>query len=269
MHPYLYEGIASYGVFLLLADVLGVVIAIARAKRSGLTPTLFAPILIICNFSALAGAKVYSVIERGGAFYPDGGPATSLAQELVYGYRFPGGIVGLLLGIVACVKLFPIRVSLASLADLFAPCFACALAVVRVGCLLAGCCSGVPTSLPFGIRFPAHTKAWALQVRDGLISSKSLFTVPVHPLQIYFSFLAIGVGVLLAYVEPRKKFEGQLALMFVAMYCGGTALLEPLRYEPAPQLRWLAMLMSLLAIVVLAVRVPATKRVVVRDLPRF
>jgi len=69
------------------------------------------------------------------------------------GYASPGLAAGALLGVLLAAALW--RVPLLLLADMFAPAMFIISAIWRVGCFLNGCCYGLPTGLPWGLRFPA------------------------------------------------------------------------------------------------------------------
>jgi phosphatidylglycerol:prolipoprotein diacylglycerol transferase len=67
------------------------------------------------------------------------------------------------------------RLPFIKLADVGAPVLAIGAAFGRVGCFLAGCCYGQPTSCPLGVCFISRTVPAAL--RD----------LPLHPTQLYES----------------------------------------------------------------------------------
>jgi phosphatidylglycerol:prolipoprotein diacylglycerol transferase len=87
------------------------------------------------------------------------------------------------------------------------------VAIGRWGCFVAGCCYGTPTSLPWGIVFPAVDNH------------------PRHPTQIYeFLFHASMAGVLYALMR-RGMFPGQLIKIYILAYVGYRFLTEFIRPE--------------------------------------
>lgn len=89
----------------------------------------------------------------------------------------------------------------------------------RLGCFLGGCCFGsVHEGFP-SVRFPAWSPASEQQFRDGLLPNRALESLAVHPTQLYESLgcLAISAG-LLFWLHPRKRFDGQVFLAFLASY---------------------------------------------------
>jgi phosphatidylglycerol:prolipoprotein diacylglycerol transferase len=102
----------------------------------------------------------------------------------------------------------------------------------RLGCFLGGCCFGLPTDSALGLIFPANSPASYEQAEAGLLASKALPSLPVHPTQLYESFgcLAIAAWLLLV-THPRKRFDGQVMLIFLIDYAVLRFLLEYLRAD--------------------------------------
>jgi len=89
----------------------------------------------------------------------------------------------------------------------------------RMGCLLAGCCFGVPTGGPAGLIFPSNSPASEWQNNHGILASKFLHSLPVQPTQIYESAASFGIaGILLFYFHGRKRYDGHVFLAFVGLY---------------------------------------------------
>ena len=93
-----------------------------------------------------------------------------------------GGITGLLAGIVIYESVMRNSRRMLDLVALILP---AGMAIQRIGCLLAGCCSGTPTGLPWGIRYSQYSHAWESQLHSGLIDRSCVESLPVHPTQIY------------------------------------------------------------------------------------
>lgn len=89
----------------------------------------------------------------------------------------------------------------------------------RIGCFLGGCCFGTVTEGPLGVSFPALSAASEKQFRDGLLASKALPSLPVHPTQLYEAAGCLAIAVALrVWALPRKRFDGQVLLLFLASY---------------------------------------------------
>ena len=81
------------------------------------------------------------------------------------------------------------------------------LAIQKPGCLLAGCCFGTPTSLPWSIQYAkgsaAHYHHWITHV----IPADGLLSLPVHPLPLYemVSYLLIFATLILLAPQLQKR----------------------------------------------------------------
>lgn len=71
--------------------------------------------------------------------------------------------------------------------DFFFPYTMLALAIQRTfGCFMAGCCYGLPTTVPWGIRFPEFTSA-----------GRAFPHLFIHPTQLYYGLSAFAIWLLL------------------------------------------------------------------------
>lgn len=74
------------------------------------------------------------------------------------------------------------------------------VAIGRLGCLAAGCCYGTPTDLPWGMR---------CALVDDLRR---------HPTQIYESLFHFSLAILMAALQRRGIWRGQLAKFYILSY---------------------------------------------------
>lgn len=89
----------------------------------------------------------------------------------------------------------------------------------RMGCLLAGCCFGKTTNVPWALVFPPNSPASEMQYKQGLISTPLIRSLPVHPTEIYESAASLLIAAfLILYLHGRKRYDGQIFLAFVALY---------------------------------------------------
>jgi phosphatidylglycerol---prolipoprotein diacylglyceryl transferase len=89
----------------------------------------------------------------------------------------------------------------------------------RMGCLLAGCCFGSVSNVPWALRFPEHSPASEAQAKLGQIQSYFEVSLPVHPTEIYESAASFAIAaVLILWVHGKKRYDGQVFIAFVALY---------------------------------------------------
>jgi phosphatidylglycerol:prolipoprotein diacylglycerol transferase len=100
----------------------------------------------------------------------------------------------------------------------------------RMGCLLAGCCFGVRTDVPWGLSFPPRSPASESEWKQHLLPSMNLPSLHVHPTQVYESAACLAISALcMLVVHPRKRYDGQVFASFVALYAAARFFLEFLR----------------------------------------
>jgi phosphatidylglycerol:prolipoprotein diacylglycerol transferase len=87
----------------------------------------------------------------------------------------------------------------------------------RIGCYLAGCCYGKPTESVFGVTF-TDPACYA--------DPKN---VPLHPTQLYEAGYIFLVMIVLFILRERRRFYGQLFLLYLILYAIGRSVLEMFR----------------------------------------
>jgi phosphatidylglycerol:prolipoprotein diacylglycerol transferase len=106
------------------------------------------------------------------------------------------------------------------------------LAFGRLGCLMAGCCFGATCDLPWAISFPWRSAASEAEFKSHLLSSARMWSLPVHPTQIYESAASLGIAAIcLMWLHPRKRYDGQVFAAFLVLYAVARFLLEFLRRD--------------------------------------
>jgi phosphatidylglycerol:prolipoprotein diacylglycerol transferase len=106
------------------------------------------------------------------------------------------------------------------------------LAFGRMGCLLAGCCFGAECSLPWALSFPPKSPASEAQFKAHDLLSARSWSLPVHPTQIYESAASLAIAAFcLLYVHPRKRYDGEVFVWFLALYAVARFVIEILRRD--------------------------------------
>jgi phosphatidylglycerol:prolipoprotein diacylglycerol transferase len=238
MWPSLF-GVPAHPVFLVLAIATGTATAVRCARSTGLTRDQLGGlwlVLVGAGVAGLLGAKLDSLLERGGA--------QPLVWELRHGYRYPGGMLAALLALLILAAFAGAGRWLGAIGDAVAPAAAVAMVVVRIGCFLAGCCHGTGSDLPWAVAFPAGSLAWTAQASQRLIRGDAPAALPVHPLQLYFALWSVGLGVFLLWLLPRRTYAGQVLLVYVALDNLMKGSLESLREPAVPHLQWMSLVIG-------------------------
>jgi phosphatidylglycerol---prolipoprotein diacylglyceryl transferase len=113
------------------------------------------------------------------------------------------------------------------LLDAAAPGLALATVFARLGCFLAGCCYGVPTSSFLGVRFPDSL---------GAMSSLPEHATGLHPTQLYLAAAALLTAIVLLRLRRRRDLaSGDHFALFVVLYAASVFAIGFLRADPG---RW-------------------------------
>jgi phosphatidylglycerol:prolipoprotein diacylglycerol transferase len=222
----------SFGVMVALGCVLGTLLAMREARARGGDPAVIRDLCLWGLALSLLGARLLDVATSGRRGWDDcldaaatsgvGAALSACTRSLLPwegGLAFYGGVVT---G-VATAALFARRhgLPLAATLDLLTPSLPLGHALGRVGCLLAGCCFGQPTSLPWGIAFFDGSVAYRELQGAGGLGVEAAATPPLHPTQVYEAIGELVLFVLLMRRRRRTRFAGELALLWV---CGYAAL---------------------------------------------
>jgi phosphatidylglycerol:prolipoprotein diacylglycerol transferase len=262
MHPVLIDipslgiTILSYRVCLLLAVLVCWVIGPRWvAALEGLDPWRVFRAMVWLGVAAFAGARLHFVVSHWSDFADR--PLAAL-QFWSGGLHAGGGIV--LLAVAAPFVLGRLRLPLGRFADGFAPTVGIGIAIARLGCFLHGCCFGTICSWPWCLTFPRDTYIYQYHTDLGLLPSGAERTLPIHPLQLYFAAAGLMITAVALWLHPRKRYDGEVALVGLVLFSTSTALLEFLRADAQPrlywgalpQLTWIALGMSIASLVALA-----------------
>jgi len=227
VHPVLFEiggfPVHTYGVLLAAAYLVGLQTAVRRAPRAGLDPARILDLGILVIFAAIVGAKLLLLIVEWRSFAAD-------PKQIVTVLRSGGVFYGGLLAAVPVAIWYVRRHELPTwrVGDLAAPGIALAHAVGRVGCLMAGCCYGRPTELPWGVRFTSAYAADAVGVPLG---------IPLHPTQLYEAGAELAIFAVLLLTERRgRPYAGRTFWTYVLLYAAARFVIEFYRGDPRGQL---------------------------------
>ena len=209
--------IHSYGFFLALSFLLGILLARPRAEKRGIPGERIDDVSLVIIVASILGARALYVMAHWDQFQGHVLDAfrTWEGGLILYGGAVPAVILGMWF-------LRRWGVDAWHAADAIAPSMALGLGFTRIGCFLSGCCYGRPTDLPWGCVFPPDSHA-------GMLNPG----IPLHPAQIYASLVGFGVCGFLLWLDRRPLRKGVLFLTFLALYSVARFLLDMVRaYEP-------------------------------------
>jgi len=209
MHPILFEvrewPLYAYGVLLAVAYLAGLQMAVVRARRLGVDSNRVLDLGIYLIIAALVGAKLMLLLVDFRYFASQPGEVLSLVRA---GGIFYGGLIAAIGTALVLVPRYGLPMW--TTADVIAPGIAFGHVIGRVGCLLAGCCYGRPTSVP-----------WAVTFTDPVAAANvgTPLDVPLHPTQLYEAGVELLIlGVLLTTERRGRPFPGRTFWLYVLLY---------------------------------------------------
>jgi len=210
--------ITWYGVLVAVGFLLAVRCATVRARRNGLSGEMVERLSFWLIVSAVVGSRLLYVLTDL--------PVYLAAPARIFDPR-EGGVVflGGLIGALICAVLFirAKKMPFWRYADVMLPSVALGHAFGRLGCLAVGCCYGKPApELPWAVTF--GISSWEQIAPVG---------IPLHPVQLYAVALNAALFVSLTWAYRWRRFDGQMATLYLGLYSVGRILLEFFRGDEA------------------------------------
>ena len=158
--------VPSYVAMLYLGCVAGALSGAAVAAAIGMTPWRYALAALLLLIPALAGARIWYVLQHWQLYRGD-------AARLL---RRADGGAGLFGGLVLAVAVSPLVLAVLGLPflsfwDASAINMLVGLAVTRIGCLMNGCCCGRASTAWFAPSLPDHRGVWQRRVPTPVIEA--------------------------------------------------------------------------------------------------
>jgi phosphatidylglycerol:prolipoprotein diacylglycerol transferase len=271
MRPELFRlfdvGFPSYFVLLLSGFLFATALGVLWAKRIGMNPDVIVDLGLAMLLAGVAGSRILHVLVDGyfwdyvhlctdparvdwpldraecvsaaydgiwdaakGVCHPKHADCLAWAKFWAGGLTYYGGFIGATAAAVVLLRRdkFPFWKA-ADMAGFAVP---MGLAFGRMGCLLAGCCFGSESNVPWALSFPPRSPASEEQAKDHLLESVRMWSHPVHPTQIYESAASLAIAAfLLLWLLPRKRYDGQIFAGFMVLYAVARFLVEILRRD--------------------------------------
>lgn len=214
-----------YGILIAIGFVLAIYISYLRADKFGINPDYILDFAIVLLPASIIGARLYYVIFKW-EYYQ--GNFSEIINIRNGGLAIHGGLIcGILAGAFICKYR---RINIMNLGDLVFPSVALAQAIGRWGNFFNSEAHGIQTNLPIAV------------IIDGQ---------RYHPTFLYESLFCFCLFIFLIIMSKRRKFMGQIALLYGMLYSVERYFVEGLRTDSLMLGNFrIAQLMSLAAILV-------------------
>lgn len=208
----------SYNLFMFIGAVLIIIISMWNIKEAGLSIRSSFLCFLSMIFGVVLGARMLNVLINWD-YYMANKPGIFAINTA--GFSLMGGLA--LAGIFALITSKALNIDYWKLGDAIAPGLGLGLISMRIGCLLNGCCYGLPSNLPWSIHFPYNSYAhkYYISKQDlsvGFSIFKLLASPSLHPTQIYEIIGSIVATIATIIIIKRKENNGVAILVFAIIF---------------------------------------------------
>ena len=221
--------IAYYGIVIVTGMMIAIWIAQREAKRTGQNPEQYLDLAMIGIAAGILGARIYYVIFAWDCYKDD---LLSIFNIRQGGLAIYGGIIGACIAVVIYSRKkkqnFSLLMDTASMSIVFGQIMG------RWGNFFNREAFGDYTNNLFAMQLPVSAvraneitqKMW-----DHVVTVNGVEYIQVHPTFLYESLWNVGVLLFLFWFRKRKKFNGEVFLMYLIGYGLGRIWIEGLRTD--------------------------------------
>lgn len=221
--------IAYYGIVIVTGMMIAIWIAQREAKRTGQNPEQYLDLAMIGIAAGILGARIYYVIFAWDYYKDD---LLSIFNIRQGGLAIYGGIIGACIAVVIYSRKkkqnFSLLMDTASMSIVFGQIMG------RWGNFFNREAFGDYTNNLFAMQLPVSAvraneitqKMW-----DHVVTVNGVEYIQVHPTFLYESLWNVGVLLFLFWFQKRKKFNGEVFLMYLIGYGLGRIWIEGLRTD--------------------------------------
>ncbi|MBQ5600037.1 MAG: prolipoprotein diacylglyceryl transferase [Lachnospiraceae bacterium] len=221
--------VAFYGLIIAIGMMCGILMAQADGKRRGQDPEIYLDFAIYGILFAILGARIYYVIFQWG-YYKEN--LTEIINLRKGGLAIYGGIIGGILTLYVFAK--KKGLSFFSMADSVVLGLVTGQIIGRWGNFFNCEAFGGFTDGLFAMRIKRSIVSASMisqELIDNLIVENGVEYIQVHPTFLYESLWNVGVLLFMLWYRKRKKFDGEMLLIYFIGYGIGRAWIEGLRTD--------------------------------------
>ena len=204
MRPILFRigeiGLPAYGFMLVISFLVAIFLVKRFAKKFNVPASTIENLAFYVMVGVIIGGRILYVIFHWSQYEND---LIGIFRIWEGGMMFFGGFLG---GVCASlIYLKRERIPILLVADIIAPAIALGEFFTRIGCFLNGCCFGIPSILPWAVKFPEDCVAGGSPLAD--------FTL--HPTQIYDSLFSLALFFFLTSRLYKSHKQGTIFALYL------------------------------------------------------
>ncbi len=250
--------IAFYGIIIGIGMIAGILVAQSDAKRRGQDPELYLDFAIFAIIFAIIGARAYYVIFDWDNYKDD---LIQIFNIRAGGLAIYGGVIGGVLTLIWFVKTR--KLSFFSMADTACLGLITGQIIGRWGNFFNCEAFGGYTDGLLAMRIRreiVNVNMISRELLDHLIVEDGVEYIQVHPTFFYESMWNLGVLIFMLWFRKKKRFDGQVFLIYLLGYGLGRTWIEGLRTDQlkffatdVPVSQALSMVLVILAVLALII----------------
>ena len=191
--------------FLSALVIIGYTLYWGISKKISLIPWTLSIVSILILF--IVGTRLFSMNKEDWQLFFDSG-----IIHLSNGRTVLGGIILAIPAAIFCKYYFKLHFDFSKP---FAFVLPIVVVIMRIGCLLVGCCYGTSCDLPWAIRYGINTPVFISQVNKGLISMNASHSMPVHPSQVYDIIFYLLIFFFI--IKLKNNFKANHSLFYLVI----------------------------------------------------
>lgn len=218
-----------YGVIITIGMLLAILFGFSQMKKYGIDSDRAIDAIIGGIIGGVIGARLYYVFLEWDNYK---GNLKEIINTRNGGLAIYGGIIGAFLigGIIAKIR----KLRLMPLLDIAGMGFLIGQGIGRWGNFFNHEAFGYNTDLPWGMT-SGRIQEWIIENNSSISSTADILAMdpmkPVHPCFLYESIWCLLGFAVLFFISKRRKFDGQMFLMYVGWYGIGRFFIEGLRTD--------------------------------------
>ena len=219
--------IAFYGVIIGLGLLAGILMAVHLAKKTGQDTEIYWDFAIYAVIFSVIGARLYYVIFSWDSYKDN---LLSIFNTRNGGMAIYGAVIGAFLTLFIYCKIK--KVNPLQIGDTAAPGLILGQIIGRWGNFMNREAFGDYTDNLFAMRLPVAAVR-SHEITDTMVAHMAEVDnfIQVHPTFLYESAWNVMIFVLMLFWLKRKKFHGEIILLYLGGYGLGRALIEGLRTD--------------------------------------